>query len=570
MPVNPEEIETYEHPAIYREARKITVYNESLEICNIFLERAKKKKKNIQIAGILLKKSEILLYINFFSRDFREYLSSIKLAEKEIEDHIEKKSSEYGKLKGYLSYLQGIYLYEIDRHTESLSSFEQSMQIFETSNDKEQFSKTLRWLILSSFWSGQVEKGILYSKKALNFLEEYNNPSIKMDVLFTLSMLYVFQGNFKLALKIRRECSTLAKELKYEFVYLGSSKIIEGWLLIYLGKFEEAHQLAFEGLEYVKERDNEWWMFFGYNFLSMVQHFLGKTEESLENALNSLKIAKKISKKTLETMAYRATGDAYRRLGQIDNALENRLKNVELFEFLRVPIHKAFILSDIIYIYVERKNFTDAKKYLGILKELYEQTNNKYVKYRLLMSEALIFMKSSDPRERGKAELLFEQIIENKEIEFEVRIYSLFNLCVLLVIEFQLSGDAQILNKFSKYIEQLLDLSESRNLNYLIVEIYILQSKISLIKMEIEDTKELLKKALKLSETAKFDELSSKIKEEQEVLTMKQVSWRELMKKEVSLMEKATMIERAKDMKIDDTLNSMKEEITTKLFVLKI
>ena len=91
-----------------------------------------------------------------------------------------------------------------------------------------------------------------------------------------------------------------------------------------------------------------------------------------------------------------------------------------------------------------------------------------------------------------------------------MKILSLFNLCVLLVTEFQLSGDVKIIERLNKYLKELLNIAEEKNLYYFIVEIYILQSKIASINMEVVEAQELLKKAQKLAEKNKLDELVSK------------------------------------------------------------
>jgi hypothetical protein len=169
-------------------------------------------------------------------------------------------------------------------------------------------------------------------------------------------------------------------------------------------------------------------------------------------------------------------------------------------------------------------------------------------------------MKSTDPRERGKAELLFEQLTEEKEIEFYMKILSLFNMCVLLVSEFQLSGDTKIFERLNKYLKNLLDIAEEKNLYYFIVEIYILQSKIASINMEVAEAQELLKKAQKLAEKNSLDELTTKVLGEQELLQNQLEAWRELMKQEAPVQE------RIKDVRINETIKSMKNQITSNLF----
>ena len=139
-----------------------------------------------------------------------------------------------------------------------------------------------------------------------------------------------------------------------------------------------------------------------------------------------------------------------------------------------------------------------------------------------------------------------------------------------MVTELQLSGDTSILEKLNVYINQLLDIAKSRELYYLIIDIYILQSKIFVVNFEVEKAKDYLNKAKEISEQAELGEFRLKIDEEKKHLELKIDSWKKMIKTETTVLEKNEIIERSKEMKINDTLNSMKSEIITKLFVLRL
>ncbi|GAI78877.1 unnamed protein product, partial [marine sediment metagenome] len=106
--------------------------NESLELCKNLLERTEKSENKSQITEILLIKSDILLDLNYLSRDFDEYLKTIENAKKIIDEEIETDSYDYKKLSGYLFYLKGGFLYYNTEHEEALNFFEQSLEMRES------------------------------------------------------------------------------------------------------------------------------------------------------------------------------------------------------------------------------------------------------------------------------------------------------------------------------------------------------------------------------------------------------------------------------------------------------
>ncbi len=538
---------------------RINNYQESLKLCEKILKKREKDKNKSKFAYVLLQKSFTLLHLSLQDFNYDNFLKEFNYAEKIINEEKEADTSDYKELMMFFSYIKSYYLFYTDKQIEALKLLEQSLELFEEGLKEEDLCETLSQLCIYCFWTGEVDKGIKYGEKALRVFEEYENPLLKSDVLFSLSMIYTIKGKFELALEIRHECTAIRKEHNSEFG-VHESNLTEAWQQTYVGNWEKAKQLFSESLEYMKEVGSIWWSFFGYNFLSLIYLETGETEKALEKGLESLEMAEKINKENLKAMAYRAIAYSYHRLSQTDNALEYYLKALETFQRIGGPLHGAHIISSIIDIYVENNNLNQAKEYFEMLKQIDEKVDMKTVHHKRQLSEALIFMKSSEVRERGKAELLFEQLIEEKEIQFYLRINSLFNMCVLLVTEFQLSGDTKIFERLNKYLKELLDIAEEKNLYYFIVEIYILQSKIASINMEVSEAEELLRKAQKLAEKNKLDELTTKVLGEQDLLQKQLDAWRELMKQE------APTLERIKDVRIDESIRSMKKQITSNLF----
>ena len=531
--------------------------NESLELCKNLLERIEKSENKSQIAEILLIKSEILLELE----DFDKYHKTIEIAKKIIDEEIETDSYDYKKLTGYLFYLKSGFLYFNEEYEESIKYLEQSLKLFESIEEKEEVCKTLSELSITCFWLGQTVKGIEYCNYALEILADIKILPLKIEILEMMSLLYVAKGDYSIALEYKYKASTLAKELNFEFIYLGVSKINESWIHCLLGNWEKAEKLASEGLAYVKEKENVWWSFWGNLFLSNIYFQTGKIAKASVYSLECLQIAKKLEHKTLQCISYRLSAEVYYRSGEIDKALENTKKSLDLSEVYKSPFIKARILSAIITIYMDKNDVLQAESYLKSFKKLYEEHQTTVdIKPRFHFSEALIFMKSSDPRERGKAEVLFEQLVDDKGIEFHIRVFSLFNLCVLLLTEFQLSGDTKIIDRLNKYLKNLLDIAEEKNLYYLLIEIYILQSKIASTKMATEEAHELLIKAQKLAEEQELSEQIPQILEEQELLKNHLDAWRELIRRDAPVQY------RIKDVNIEKTINSMKKQITSHLF----
>jgi predicted nucleic acid-binding Zn-ribbon protein len=112
----------------------------------------------------------------------------------------------------------------------------------------------------------------------------------------------------------------------------------------------------------------------------------------------------------------------------------------------------------------------------------------------------------------------------------------------------------------NRYLKRLIDIAEEKKLYYLLIEIYILQSKIASIKKEIEEAQELLKKAKNLAEKNKLEELSTKVFGEQELLRKQIDTWKGLMKKEAPVKERIIAF------RLEESISSIKKQLTANLF----
>jgi tetratricopeptide (TPR) repeat protein len=530
--------------------RRVDEISESLNQANNLIKQFESSNNFAKLCEILLLKSRN--YIELI--DWEEFEKLIKEIDELIEKAFSNQSIEYAKFKGDSLYLKGIFHLRNSSLSEAFRYSVQSLEFRDKTESKEEICYSLDILATICFWLGYIEEGIHYAERALKIFEDYDNPLLKLEILNFYSNLLTHKGNYELALKIRHENLKLAKELELEGEFY-RYRIVEVWQQCYLGNFAEAEKIALESLNFLKEEELEGNFSLGHNFLSLAQIALGKYEEALENAKEALKIADELDNNILKAMAYARIGEVYRRTGEVEKALEYRLINVEYFEYYVNPMYKSHVLVDLIEIYLEKDNKTEAEKYLELMKDCFEEEKTDYIRHKLIYSEAVIYMKNASSRERGKGEILLEKLLEEEEVEYSIKIKSLFSLCSFLLTEFQIFGEDEVLIKFNKYLNQLIKIAEERQFFHLLVEIYILQSKLASTKMEIKEAHSYLEKALNLADSEEYEELSKRVKNEQTLLNSRLKSWREM------ISEEKPLVERLKTVNINETMSSMKKQV---------
>ena len=105
------------------------------------------------------------------------------------------------------------------------------------------------------------------------------------------------------------------------------------------------------------------------------------------------------------------------------------------------------------------------------------------------------------------------------------------NLCEILIYELELTGDEQILKEIDALINRLLEIAESEYLYALLAETYFFKSKVSLLHLDIENSRQLLIKAQKIAKEHDLNRLAKKISNEQDSLLMNLDEWEKKIEK---------------------------------------
>lgn len=111
------------------------------------------------------------------------------------------------------------------------------------------------------------------------------------------------------------------------------------------------------------------------------------------------------------------------------------------------------------------------------------------------------------------------------------------HFCDLFLLELRLSGDLEVLNEVQNYSFRLLEIAKSQHSFSLLAETYVLQSKLSLLNLDIPKAQNLIIQAYILAEEKSLQNLALKIAEEQNTLNAQIHKWEEFIKRKASVGE---------------------------------
>ena len=153
---------------------------------------------------------------------------------------------------------------------------------------------------------------------------------------------------------------------------------------------------------------------------------------------------------------------------------------------------------------------------------------DRLVNEMYLYNKVLILKESSRTINRGKAEEILKQMLEDELIFWKGAQRVLLTLCELLLAELQMTGDLEVLEEVKSYIVQLLEIAEKSHSFWIWGEAYLLQAKLALISLNLEEARKLLTQGQQIAEKYGLKLLAKKISNEHDDLLRQLNIWENL------------------------------------------
>ncbi|MFW9824375.1 MAG: tetratricopeptide repeat protein [Candidatus Thorarchaeota archaeon] len=239
-------------------------------------------------------------------------------------------------------------------------------------------------------------------------------------------------------------------------------------------------------------------------------------------------------------------GYLYRAAGRNNLVITNIEKCLSLSEKQDLKILIASSITLLVLTYIDEKSVEKANYHFSRLSELYDESINKgdfdiTIFYQI--SKAYILKASTRMRDRVEAQTIFKDLtefifpLENPMVR-DTQIFSMSNLCDLLIEELSIYNDPKLIDEIIPIITKSLKLAEeARNYGWL-ANTKLLQAKLALIQMNIEEGKKLMVEAQRIATLHGFDLLAWGISSEHDKLLDQIDDWNEIQKDESPIADR--------------------------------
>ncbi len=330
----------------------------------------------------------------------------------------------------------------------------------------------------------------------------------------------------------------LREELGIKHEIAESLSLLAYILYFFKGESNRTLKYAERSLVLAKESSKKYYIALSYFTIGMIYGFQGELDRSIRFGEQCIALFKELNNKAPVAYVLHNLCYSYKMRGELDRALEcieqSMVLNRELGRLNRLAADHHYLIQ----ILIDKGDLERAQISLHDLEQLNTKLKDKQFNLMYLFDKALLLKTSSRALNRGKAEEILKQILEEKVLVYERRLEVLFNLCELLLIEFRMTNNLEVLDELNQFIGQLLEIAEKSHSYLILGEIYLIQAKLSLLTFDIKKAQRFLTQTHQIAERFDLSQLNVKVANEKEDLIKKLDLWEKLKEEDAPMSDR--------------------------------
>ncbi|MFX1569593.1 MAG: tetratricopeptide repeat protein [Promethearchaeota archaeon] len=391
----------------------------------------------------------------------------------------------------------------------------------------------------------KVEEIIIHGEKLLktlihelprNYRQREGSLAYLKGWLYRLS--FFSKHDLDLALKHFKHSLTLREQFGSKHEIAESFLSIGSIFLINNGELNHAFKYIERALTIAKESNKKFTIAWSFYYKAIYHSYKGELDRSIIINEYILSLFKELNSKGIIGHILNNLAEDYRKKGELDRALKYSEQSLAHYEEIGILKDTANAYDYLIQILIDKGDLERAQNSLRDLEQITIQLNDKQINLMYLFDKALVLKTSTRAINRGKAEEILKELLEEKNIIYESHLMVLLHLCDLLIVDLRMTGDLDVLNDINSCITQILDITEKSRSYWVLGEAYLLQAKLALFTLDLKKARRLLTKGQQITENYELNLLAQRISNEHDELLKKLDMWKNLKKTEISLTKR--------------------------------
>ena len=382
---------------------------------------------------------------------------------------------------------------------------------------------------------GNVDLALKYCDLSIELRKKQNkNP---MWMLAFKAQIYWSIGELEKSIKLNKE-SLPFFEKETSFWGRACFLRIKAYIEWREGSINQANEYMTEAIDLVKKRDDICRSTILSVQLAPMLFDKGKFEQVLEICFANLEIIKRNKNSYFQTLVFETMGRTFHIQGDYNLALDYVQKSLKSWKRFNYTIQIAQSLFILLQISIDKNDKVLYTKYLEELEVFVKNNSTNLFEQMYQTAQALVLKASSRPRDWAKAVEILIDVVNEKITKHGHSEIALINLCELLMNEFSMSGDAEVLQELEFYVEELSEQAKKQNVHHLRLEANNLQimthwlkAQKSMVELDFQKAKTLLDNTREIADDKGLYRLAEKLTQQQERLLGQLSQWDDFIRK---------------------------------------
>jgi tetratricopeptide (TPR) repeat protein/predicted amidohydrolase len=418
----------------------------------------------------------------------------------------------------------------------SLDYHQRSLATMEALGDRKGIASSFNNLGLVYWSKGDLDQAIAYYQRCLAINEELGNKPTIAATLNNLGNAFSGKGDLDHALEHYQQSLLIKREFADNHEIAMTLTNI-GAVYQLKGDLDQALDHYQKGLLLHEELGMRPDIALGLGNLGGIYQLKGELVLALEHNQRSLAIYEELGLKLDIARTLFNIGTIHMDKGDHKEASEFHMRSLELCHELENASLTSAVLCSLVNLALQHDDTSLARQHLQELEQIHSRTENRVIDQRYRVAKALSLKSSKRARHMVRAAEILEEVVEEEVADHSLTTTAMIHLCDLLVLELKATGEEQVFEAVKDLTNRLLGIAEEQSSQPLLAETTLLQSKLALVELDVEQAKELLTKAQNITEEKGLHLLARKVAQEQDLLQSQMQKWERIVQQKPSRQE---------------------------------
>ncbi|MHA2362854.1 MAG: tetratricopeptide repeat protein [Candidatus Hodarchaeales archaeon] len=458
--------------------------------------------------------------------------------------------SDLKKREAFVLHYKGELYFSKGEYDNAFDYYKKSLVLRELIGNQQEIANSL--FAIGNYFKrkGKFDQSLDYLYKSKGIYESIGNQQDTAYSIYSIGDIFWRKGELDRSLEMIQKCLIIREAIGNQSDISNSLYVIG---LIYWKKGDldsslRYHQNSFRIREAIGHLPP---ISQSLNSIGIIYALKGELDLALEYFQKSLSIYEELDEQDSIAIAHLNIGELYDMKGDNENAIDYLKRALNLSRKIRYDTLTAETLFQLIHrtrILIPSETVTT---YLDELKNINEKQTNPVIDQQYRLAKAMIMKSSERLTDKITAQTIFQQISEEKIVKHELTIQAMIHLGKLLLFELETTGSETVLKEVKNLANQILSIAQNQNSHWLLVETYLLQSKLALLELDVKKSQILLTQAQDIADEKGLQKLAKNISHKHDTFLQQMGRWDEFIEKKASLKDRLELAQ------LKDTLSRL-------------